>query len=109
MLNFAQRNRLTVRRFGKTRFPQHNNTKPPVLNIATVYEDLIGGLGLSFVEKRQVPCFYHNDSKPSMTLYFRTNTFFCFTCRKWGGPYDIIMQIKGITFKEALEEGKMYL
>lgn len=83
-------------------------SKPPYINIFYVYEDLIGGLG-STRAKKQVPCFYHDDAKPSMTLYLDTNTFFCFTCRKWGGPYDIIMHIKGMTFPQALKFGESYL
>lgn len=80
-------------------------TKPPMLNIITVYQDLLAPLG-QVRRKMQVPCFYHDDTKPSMTLYTDSNTFFCFTCRKWGSSYQIIMDIKHMNFRDALNFGK---
>ena len=50
------------------------------------------------------PCYDHNDSTPSFSIY-PDNSYFCFGCRKKGiGAISFLMDATGCTFNEALQE-----
>jgi len=53
-------------------------------------------------ENNKIPCFYHNDSDPSMVLYSGTNTFHCFGCGKSGNIFNLVMDAKEIPFRDAI-------
>ena len=65
-------------------------------------------LGLE-VRGSQARCFRperhkHNDRSPSLSFDVRRNTFKCFVCRDIGGSViDLVMQVKGVPFREAAE------
>ena len=48
-------------------------------------------------------CLWHNDNKPSMKYYDKTNQVHCFSCGKHGDVIDVVMQQRGVSFKEALK------
>jgi DNA primase len=46
----------------------------------------------------------HNDRSPSLSFDLKRNTFKCFVCRDVGGSViDLVMQVKGVNFREAVE------
>ncbi|MDO4951547.1 MAG: DUF6371 domain-containing protein [Bacteroidales bacterium] len=51
----------------------------------------------------KVLCPWHDDTRPSLTLYERTdeNRCHCFSCGKGGSVIDYVMQHEGWTFQEA--------
>lgn len=50
----------------------------------------------------KVGCIYHNERTPSMHIY-KNNHFYCFSCSKYGSVIDVVMQLQGLDFKEAVE------
>ena len=51
-----------------------------------------------------IRCIAHNDNKPSMKVYTRTNSVHCFAC---GADFDsigVIMHIDGCDFKHACDK-----
>lgn len=57
------------------------------------------------------PCIWHDDSSPSMKLYKKTNTVYCFGCNHSGDPIDVVMKLWEVEFKEAvglLNSKKLY-
>ena len=72
--------------------------------------DLATRLGLQ-IRGRQARCFNskshkHNDRNYSLGLDIKTNRYKCFTCNEAGSIIDLYMSIKGVDFKQALEELK---
>lgn len=49
------------------------------------------------------PCPFHADSTPSLKVYEKNNTFYCFGCDKWGSVIDVVMHVRQVSFKEAIE------
>lgn len=47
-------------------------------------------------------CPFHNDKSPSFYVWPRSQSFFCFGCKKGGDVISFLMEIEKITFKEAL-------
>ena len=74
------------------------------INIRTVYEKF-SGISLDKHRTRgNVPCPFHSDAKPSMHLYDKTNSFYCFSCKKSGSPIDLYKELTGIV--DDLEAAK---
>lgn len=48
-------------------------------------------------------CPFHADSDPSLVIYCDTNSYYCFGCKKWGGIIKWTMDIRKISFKNAVE------
>ena len=51
---------------------------------------------------RNVKCPFHADGGPSLKIYTKTNTFFCFGCNAHGAPVNFVMQIENCSFREAV-------
>jgi DNA primase len=49
-------------------------------------------------------CIFHNEKSPSMGKIPGTNLVHCFGCDKTAGVADVVMQLYGMTFKQAVEE-----
>ena len=47
-------------------------------------------------------CPFHDDHKPSCTLY-DDGSFHCFVCRESGDAIDLVQQLRGCSFAEALD------
>lgn len=74
------------------------------INIKTVYERY-SGISLDHHRARgNVPCPFHTDAKPSMHLYDKTNSFYCFSCKKSGSPIDLYKELMGLV--DDLEAAK---
>lgn len=53
---------------------------------------MFGGLGLNLERAGQnfrTECIFHDDSTPSLVIYPRTNSFYCFGCGAWGDPLNL--------------------
>ena len=46
--------------------------------------------------------FHDNDNEPSFTVY-PTDTYFCFGCQVWGDAVKFLVDYRGLTAQEALE------
>jgi len=45
----------------------------------------------------------HGEKTPSLKLYTKNNTWFCFSCQKGGDSVDLVMYRDGITLPEAVK------
>jgi len=54
--------------------------------------------GVNFVGR----CPFHDDHDPSLVVYLRTQSFYCFGCRKSGDAISFLMEMERLTFREAL-------
>lgn len=48
-------------------------------------------------------CIFHSEKTPSLHIYPKTNKFYCFSCHKNGTVIDIVMQLEGLNFVEAVK------
>jgi DNA primase len=48
-------------------------------------------------------CPFHDDQRPSFTVYPESQTFYCFGCRTHGDVITLLMRIEKLTFPEALK------
>ncbi|HQS83444.1 MAG: DNA primase [Alphaproteobacteria bacterium 16-39-46] len=49
-------------------------------------------------------CPFHHEKTPSFTVTNDKGIYFCFGCGETGSIFDFLMKIKGLNFKEAVEE-----
>lgn len=56
-----------------------------------------------FTNTYKCNCVLHSENTPSMVLYVKTNTFFCFGCRAGGNVASFIMQYENIGFIQSLD------
>lgn len=49
-------------------------------------------------------CPFHNENSPSFTVFPATNTFKCFGCGIGGDAVHFLIEHKGLTYPEAIEE-----
>ena len=47
-------------------------------------------------------CPFHSEKSPSFVISPQKNIAHCFSCGKWGGPINFLMEIEKIEFKEAV-------
>lgn len=67
------------------------------VSIKLVYEKYSGNKLNTNRYNTNVKCPFHGaDSKPSMHLYDKTNSFYCFTCKKSGSTIDFVKESTGI-------------
>ncbi len=48
-------------------------------------------------------CPFHEDRRPSLTLFPHTQTWWCFACNIGGDVFDFLQRIERISFREAVE------
>jgi hypothetical protein len=58
---------------------------------------------LDFNRAKKCPCIWHNDKNPSLQYYPQTNTVYCWSCGASGDIIDVIQQLHGCDFKQALK------
>lgn len=49
-------------------------------------------------------CPFHSERTPSFTMYPDTNSFYCFGCGVSGDPIDFVRQVRGWSFREAVQQ-----
>jgi DNA primase len=47
-------------------------------------------------------CCFHEDRVPSLAVYPESQTFHCFGCGKGGDVITFLMELEGVSFREAL-------
>jgi len=65
------------------------------INLSEVCE----ALGVA-VNGRKALCPLHPDKNPSMTI--NKDLWYCFVCAKGGDLFNLVMEVKGISFKESI-------
>ena len=76
-----------------------------VLERANIYEVVSQFVTLKKAGRNYVGlCPFHADTKPSFTVNEEKNLFYCFGCQRGGTPIQFLMDMKNLTFVEALEE-----
>ena len=63
-----------------------------------VFETRLRRVGKNYVGL----CPFHKEHSPSFYIYSDTNTYICFGCQAKGDVISYVMQIKNLTFKEAV-------
>ena len=49
-------------------------------------------------------CFIHDEKTPSLCIFPKTNSWYCFGCGAGGNIYNFIMKYENISFQEAVEK-----
>lgn len=80
------------------------------ISIKAVYERYTGTSLDKHRIRGNVSCPFHSDARPSMHLYEDTNTFYCFSCKSFGGPIDLYKEIMtantGVVYTNVIEAAK---
>lgn len=58
---------------------------------------------LTFNRANKCKCIWHNDSHPSLHYYQKSNSVYCFSCGKGGDVIDVVQQLNGCDFNQALK------
>ncbi len=75
------------------------------LKSSVAIEDLVG----RYIDVRKSGqnyvgcCPFHEDHNPSLVVYPKTRSFYCFGCRVHGDAINFLMRIEHLTFPEALK------
>ena len=66
--------------------------------------DIIQTMGCEGVEVKhnKAHCPFHEDDTPSLMVYPKTNSYWCFGCNVGGDSIDFIMRHRGLTYKQAI-------
>ena len=72
-------------------------------NIIDFVDREIGGARKSGQGRYLMCCPFHDDSKPSLTLYEHTNSYYCFGCHTGGSIIDFVMRYRNLNFLESLK------
>jgi len=54
-------------------------------------------------ELKAIRCPFHNDHKPSLVIYEKTSSYFCFPCSTGGDMYNFYSRFKECSYKAAKE------
>lgn len=80
------------------------------ISIRQVYERYSGNSLDRYRSRGNVSCPLHSDVKPSMHLYDKSNSFYCFSCKKSGSPIDLYKELMsyncGVVYTDDLEAAK---
>jgi len=52
---------------------------------------------------RNIRCPLHNDKTASFRIYTKTNSFYCFWCKKGGNAINFIAEINNLSIKDAFK------
>lgn len=59
-------------------------------------------LGLKVNQQNRCPCPFHNGVDSNCRLYAGDRGFYCFVCSKSGGTIDLVRQVNGCGFMDAV-------
>lgn len=71
------------------------------ISIESVVEKL-GRLVVRVGKENKCLCFFHNDTRPSMTLY-KSRQYHCYSCGAHGNIFTLVQTQKSVDFKGAVE------
>lgn len=66
--------------------------------------ELHGSLFYAGHHSLKTNCIFHDDKNPSLVIYTKTNTFFCFGCQESGDSIKFYMKLHDCDFKTAIKE-----
>lgn len=100
MLKYFQKAHVS---FGKPTFQKGGNETKP--QIVAVYERIVKDTGRMKQSGRATiaNCPFHEDKKPSFSMYKDNNSFHCFSCGANGDSFDLIQKVLGVEFPAAKE------
>ena len=58
---------------------------------------------IKFNSSHFAKCIWHDEKHPSTHYYRAANRVFCFSCREFGDPIDVIKKLYGLNFAEAVK------
>jgi len=58
---------------------------------------------IQFGRDNKAPCIWHNEKTGSMHYYKKTNKVHCFGCTQSGDVVDVVQQLQGIEFRDAVK------
>lgn len=104
MLNTYQKAH-TILRIGNSFYRKNLQfSKQEKPNIERVFQYLFPDLATRRTNKAIMTlCPLHGENNPSFAMYPETNTFYCFSCKKTGDSFKLIMELENISFREAVE------
>lgn len=72
--------------------------------IQGAFRRYLQSIGIEVPAGKQVliPCIFHNETKPSLSIDTERNLYHCFGCNAGGSLADFIMQQRGVKFKDAV-------
>lgn len=79
-----------------------NNLYKKIDNINVA--DVIGHYVPNVSVTKNMSCPFHEDKTPSFKIYTNTNSYFCFSCQKGGGPLEFVEDFTGLDKKGAIQE-----
>ena len=68
--------------------------------------NVLGHYGLKPDRYNFILCLFHEDKGPSLKIYTRTNTFYCFSCGASGDTIEFIQLKEKCSKHEAIEKAK---
>ncbi len=68
-----------------------------ILDVVSRYVD-VKKAGINY----KALCPFHSEKSPSFVISPQKNIAHCFSCGKWGGPINFLMEIEKIEFREAV-------
>lgn len=77
--------------------------KDDILNLITI-RDITNRYGIKITNNMCKCPFGHNDSSPSMKIYDKTNSFYCFACHSTGDAIKFVQLLYGLNFQQAMEK-----
>lgn len=75
----------------------------PKSDIIELYIKLVGGPIRGTSEVKMVRCCFHEEKTPSLALYPKTSSYYCFACSKHGDAINFVEEVLHCNFSEALE------
>ena len=69
-------------------------------------EVVLNQYNISVNKNNHAKCPFHKDSKPSLRIYPKTNTYTCFGCDKTGDTIQFIQEIENCTKHQAINKAK---
>ena len=65
--------------------------------------DIIRGEVKGHGKIRYTFCPFHKETHPSFKIYTDTNSFYCFSCKRGGDVISLVMELKGMSFRDAVK------
>ncbi|MBD3362103.1 DNA primase [Candidatus Dojkabacteria bacterium] len=65
-------------------------------------ENLFNRFGINLRKKFAI-CPFHDDKNPSLRVYPKTNSWYCFGCGRGGDTIDFVIKIAKVDFKKAVD------
>lgn len=77
--------------------------KNDILNVLKI-RDITNRYGIKIINNMCKCPFGHSDSNPSMKIYDKTNTFYCFSCHQSGDFIKMVQLLFNLNFQQAMEK-----